>query len=110
MVVNKVVLRARAVYNLNSAVILSVVADIVDYGTERSKTYTAGDEEKILSLEVGFNRKRLTVRTADGDFLSDVHHVEPFCKASALLNGEFHIFTVCGRGCYGEHSLAYTGN
>ena len=95
------------------------VTAIVDDGTQRSQTDTAGDKQQILSFQTivavfrcrnGFHRKVLSQRTSDGDFLSNVHHVQPACQTAALLDRKFHEFLVCRRRCNGEHTFANARN
>ena len=97
VIVNKVVLGSRAVYNLHGAVVFSLVSHIVDDGAKRSETDTAGDKEEILPFQRVFHGEIFTVGAADTYLLTHFHCVEPVCEASALLDGEFHVFGVCGR-------------
>ena len=86
------------------------MAAVVDDGAERSKPDTAGDEEHIMTDKFRIHRERLAVGSSYRYLLTDLHGVEPLGDAAAFLYGKFHIFFVCGRGGYGEHSLADTGN
>ena len=66
------------------------MAAIVDDGTERSKSDTSRDKEHIVTRELGVDRERSSVRTADRYLLSDFHGMKPLGDASALFNREFH--------------------
>ena len=96
--------------DVNGAVFLAVVADVIYDRAERSKSYTAGNEHKVLARELGVNGEAVAVGTADGQLLTHLDEMEPCGEASAFLDAEFHILAVCGRRGYREHRLALAGD
>ena len=85
LVVNKVLLAARAVNNINLAVAVAVVAAVVNNRTQGCKTYTAGNEKQVVTRKFGINREGSAVRPANGYFLPYLHRVQPLCNAAAFL-------------------------
>ena len=110
LIVNKVVLGARAVNNLELSVIFSVIEAVVDYRTQRSKSDTAGDKEQILTAQFGLDGKTVAVRSADCYLLTGLKHVYPARQTAALLYGELHILAVCRRGGYRKQRLSHAGD
>ena len=85
LVVNKVLLTARAVNNIYLAVAVAVVAAVVNNRTQWCKTYTAGNEKQVVTRKFGIDRERSAVRPAYGYFLPYLHRVQPLCNAAAFL-------------------------
>ena len=107
-VVDKIVLRARTVYDVYMSVILTLIAAVVYDRAERSKADTAGDKEQVASLEIALDGESVSVRSANADLLSDVHLMEPFGQTTALLYRKFHKLFVRRRRGYREHRLSDT--
>jgi hypothetical protein len=86
------------------------VTAIIDYRAQGGESYATRDKEKIFAGKHVVNRERISIRTSDGDLLTNLRLMKPFGYASALLYGKLHILGIRRRGGYGEHSLADTGD
>ena len=85
LIVNKILLTARAVNNINLAVAVAVVAAVVDNLAQWRKTYTARNEKQVVTRKFGINGERSAVRPANGYFLPHLHGVQPLCNAAAFF-------------------------
>ena len=110
LIIDQILLRARAINNVDLAVAVTVVAAVIDDRVQRRKADAARDEQKILSRKRGIDREAVAVRPADGDLLSLLHAVEPLGHAAALLDGEFDERLLRGAGGDGKQRLAHAGN
>ena len=99
LVVNKILLTARAVNNINLAVAVAVVAAVVNNRAQGRETYTARNEKQVVTRKFGIDRERSAVRSAYGYFLPYLHRVQPLCNAAAFLYGKFHKLGICGGRC-----------
>ena len=105
LVIKKVCLASRAVDDIDIAVAIAVMSAVIDNRAQGRKTNTARDKEKVLARKYVVYGEWIAVRTANCDLLTDLCLMEPLGNATALLNGKFHIFGVCGGRGYREHSL-----
>src|SRR5699024_11961480 len=81
---------------------------IVDHGTQRCKSDSAGDEKKIFSFELVFHREMISVWSADCDLVAHFQAVKIIRQDTTLFDAEFLIFFVGRRGGDGKHTLADT--
>ena len=86
VIIEKVVLATGTVNDINLTVTIAVMTAVVDYRTERSKTYTTCNKKEVLTCKLIVNRERLAVRTADCNLLAYLCGVKPLGNSSALLD------------------------
>ena len=108
LIVYQVISRTRTIDDVYAAVIVLLVPYIVDNRTQRSQADTTGDKQQVFSLQSGFHREAVSVRSTDGNLLSNIHHVQPAGQTATLLDAEFHKFFIGRRRCDGEHPFSDT--